>query len=156
MRVELRPGAEFEHGHHLVTRVRRGYAKYGGNNHVGMAARLPCRCASAVISNVRGAPFPLYFAGARLLANYPVGPIGDGFGLNVTVISYLDSLDFGLSVCPDPVEDPWRLVDALRAEEAELTGRYTKRPRRGREAATTRPRARRTGTDGPRPALTEP
>lgn len=75
---------------------------------------------NVVVSNVPGAPLPLYFAGARLLANYPIGPIADGLGLNMTVISYLDSLDVGLAVCPDLVEDPWEIVGALRAESDEL------------------------------------
>ena len=79
---------------------------------------------NVVVSSVRSAPFPLYLAGARMLAGYPIAPVADGFGLNVTVVSYLDSLDFGLSVCPDLVEDPWQVADALRAEEAELTLRY--------------------------------
>jgi diacylglycerol O-acyltransferase / wax synthase len=87
---------------------------------------------NVVVSSLRGAPVPLYFAGARLLANYPIGPVADGFGLNVTVVSYLDSLDFGLSVCPDLVADPWRVADALRAEETELSSRYVGRPRRSR------------------------
>ena len=38
----------------------------------------------------------LYSIGARMVANYPVGPIAEGGGLNMTVMSYLDSLDFGL------------------------------------------------------------
>lgn len=75
---------------------------------------------NVVISNVRGAPFPLYFAGTHLHANYPVGPIADGFGLNVTLISYQDSLDFGFASCPDLVEDPWGLVSALNDEVAAL------------------------------------
>jgi WS/DGAT/MGAT family acyltransferase len=79
---------------------------------------------NVVVSNLRGAPFPLYTAGARLLANYPMGPIADGLGLNITVISYLDSLDVGLTVCPDLVEDPWLLVEAFHAEVDELARRY--------------------------------
>ena len=38
-------------------------------------------------SNVRGAPFPLYIAGARMEANYPVGPTG-GTAWNLTLMSY--------------------------------------------------------------------
>jgi hypothetical protein len=53
-----------------------------------------------------------------------MGPIADGLGLNITVISYLDSLDVGLTVCPDLVENPWLLVEAFHAEVDELARRY--------------------------------
>jgi diacylglycerol O-acyltransferase len=49
-----------------------------------------------VISNVPGPRIPLYCAGARLVANYPVSVITDGMGLNITVMSYLGKLDFGI------------------------------------------------------------
>ncbi len=39
-----------------------------------------------VISNVPGPQSPLYLAGARVVANYPVSVITDGLGLNITVI----------------------------------------------------------------------
>jgi WS/DGAT/MGAT family acyltransferase len=79
---------------------------------------------NVVVSNLRGSPLPLYFAGTQVEANYPIGPVADGLGLNVTVVSYRDALDVGLSVCPDLVEDPWLLVDALRAETDDLALRY--------------------------------
>lgn len=75
---------------------------------------------NVTISNVPGPPFPLYSVGAKLLANYPVGPIIDGTGLNMTVMSYLDQLDFGLLACPDVFDDVWALGDALHAALAEL------------------------------------
>ncbi len=73
-----------------------------------------------IISNVRGPSFPLYIAGARLVANYPMGPLLDGGGLNITVLSYLDQVDFGFVVCPEIVPDPWKLADATSAAFAEL------------------------------------
>jgi WS/DGAT/MGAT family acyltransferase len=88
----------------------------------GRAARLYSRMRVAdrmrpifnvTISNVPGPPFPLYSAGARLVGNYPVGPIADGAGLNMTVMSYMDQLDFGLLACPDVLPDIWQLADAL-------------------------------------------
>jgi diacylglycerol O-acyltransferase / wax synthase len=79
---------------------------------------------NVVVSSMRGTPFPLYFAGARLLASYPVGPLADGLGLNISIVSYRDSLDFGLAASPDRVADPWQIAAALRAEEAGLTRRY--------------------------------
>jgi hypothetical protein len=75
---------------------------------------------NVTISNVPGPPFPLYSVGAKLVANYPVGPIIDGTGLNMTVMSYLDQLDFGLLACPDVLDDVWGLADALHEALTEL------------------------------------
>jgi diacylglycerol O-acyltransferase len=66
-----------------------------------------------VISNVPGPREPLYVAGAKLLHYYPVSTIVDGQGLNVTVQSYLDTLDFGLVSCRELVPDLWDMVDAM-------------------------------------------
>jgi hypothetical protein len=75
---------------------------------------------NVTISNVPGPPFPLYSAGARLVANYPLGPIFDGAGLNMTVMSYLEQLDFGLQGDPELVGDPWLLAGFLEDALAEL------------------------------------
>ena len=48
-----------------------------------------------VISNIPGPPIPLYFNGARLVALHPLGPVMDGAGLNVTVLSNEDIIGFG-------------------------------------------------------------
>jgi WS/DGAT/MGAT family acyltransferase len=66
-----------------------------------------------IISNVPGPREPLYVAGAKLLHYYPVSTIVDGQGLNVTVQSYLDTLDFGLVSCRELVPDLWDMVDAM-------------------------------------------
>ena len=72
-----------------------------------------------VISNVPGPQFPLYCAGARLDANYPVSVITDGMGLNITVMSYCGHLDFGIVADRDQMKDVWCLLDWL-SEELEL------------------------------------
>ena len=66
-----------------------------------------------VISNVPGPRHPLYAARAQLRHYYPVSTIVDGQGLNVTVQSYLDTLDFGLIACRELVPDLWDMVDAM-------------------------------------------
>jgi hypothetical protein len=65
---------------------------------------------NVVISNVPGPPFPLYFGGAKLVSLNPLGPIFDGAGLNVTVLSYLDQVGFGLHACPESITDIWELA----------------------------------------------
>jgi diacylglycerol O-acyltransferase len=69
-----------------------------------------------VISNVPGPQFPLYLAGARLVANYPVSVITDGMGLNITVMSYNGHLDFGIVADRDLMPDVHEMIDWLREE----------------------------------------
>jgi diacylglycerol O-acyltransferase len=71
---------------------------------------------NVVISNVPGSPAPLYSAGARLLANYPVSAIAHGVGLNITVLSYENRLDFAIVTDRDQVPDPWPLIEGLAAD----------------------------------------
>jgi WS/DGAT/MGAT family acyltransferase len=71
---------------------------------IGMPANL-------VISNVPGPREPLYFAGAQLQHQFPVSIVTDGQGLNITVTSYMDRLDFGFIVDRDLVPDVWDLAD---------------------------------------------
>jgi diacylglycerol O-acyltransferase / wax synthase len=73
-----------------------------------------------VISNVPGPQFPLYMAGARLEANYPVSVITDGMGLNITVMSYMGHLDFGIVADRDQMPDLWSMIDWLGEELAAL------------------------------------
>jgi hypothetical protein len=81
-----------------------------------LAASGPFRPAlNVVISNVPGPSMPLYLAGARLCAHYPVSVVADGVGLNITVMSYRDDLDVGIVCDRDQMDDPWALVDGMRA-----------------------------------------
>lgn len=54
---------------------------------------------NVTVSSVRGPDFSLFCAGSRVVDLYPVGPIAEGIGLNVTVFSYLDRVHFGLFAC---------------------------------------------------------
>ena len=73
-----------------------------------------------VISNVPGPPQPLYCAGARLVANYPVSVITDGMGLNITVMSYCGQLDFGIVADREQMPDARLLMGWLGDELAAL------------------------------------
>ncbi|HEX6389568.1 MAG TPA: WS/DGAT domain-containing protein, partial [Solirubrobacteraceae bacterium] len=69
-----------------------------------------------VISNGPGPQFPLYMAGARLKANYPVSVITDGMGLNITVMSYDGTMNFGIVADREQMPDVWKLIGWLRDE----------------------------------------
>src|SRR5436190_10591135 len=66
-----------------------------------------------VISNVPGPREPLYLAGALLEAHYPVSAITDGVGLNMTVMSYRDHVDFGIVADREQVDEIWSLMDGV-------------------------------------------
>jgi diacylglycerol O-acyltransferase / wax synthase len=67
-----------------------------------------------VISNVPGPQVPLYTSGAQLEHFYPVSTIVEGQGMNITVQSYCDSLDFGVVTCRELVPDAWKIIEYLR------------------------------------------
>ena len=88
-----------------------------------------------VISNVPGPQVPLYCAGARLEANYPVSVITDGMGLNITVMSYQGHMDFGIVADRDQMPDVWCLIDWLEAELEALRPKTRRRRPRSEGAA---------------------
>jgi diacylglycerol O-acyltransferase len=73
-----------------------------------------------VISNVPGSPVPLYLAGAKLEAQYPISAIIDGIGMNITLLSYRDQLDFGIVADREMLDEAWDLIARLKAAHAEL------------------------------------
>ncbi|WP_208027044.1 WS/DGAT/MGAT family O-acyltransferase [Rhabdothermincola sediminis] len=73
-----------------------------------------------IISNVPGPPFPLYVAGAEIESLYPMGPLLYGTGVNVTVFSYRDRVDFGFMVCREAVPQPWILAEGIEETFLEL------------------------------------
>ncbi len=75
---------------------------------------------NVTISNVPGPQFPLYSAGAKLVAWYPMGPIFDGGGLNMTVMSYCGTVHFGLVACKETVPRVNDIAAGLADAVAEL------------------------------------
>jgi diacylglycerol O-acyltransferase / wax synthase len=119
------------------------WAEFAAPAVFGRAARLYSRTKMAnrhrplfnlTISNVPGPPFPLYLAGGRMVHNYPMGPIYDGGALNITVMSYLDNLDFGVMACPELVDDVWSLAEGLQIGLDELLAAIPQPEPAGEEA----------------------
>ena len=90
-----------------------------------------------VVSDVPGPSMPLYFAGARLESIFPLGPVFDGVGLNITAVSSATTLDVGLVACPDQLPDLWNLASRLRPALEELdTAQSAGRRAKGPQTAT--------------------
>ncbi|MEM7545731.1 MAG: wax ester/triacylglycerol synthase family O-acyltransferase [Pseudomonadota bacterium] len=75
---------------------------------------------NVTISNTQGPPVPLYCAGAKVTALYPVSIPIHGVGLNFTVQSYLDGLDFGITADAASVPDVEHLGELLVGSFNEL------------------------------------
>ena len=94
----------------LSTRLLSGLQRSG---------RLP-PLANLVVSNIPGPPFPLYMAGARVVASYGAGPLVPGQGINITVMSYCGSVDVCVNACRETVPDVWQLASGFEDAVTEL------------------------------------
>lgn len=161
-------GAKEDHNA-IGARTLTDWAEWAAPRSFGLASRLYSSMNLAnshrpihnlVISNVPGPPFPLYLAGAELVAAYPMGPIMDGAGLNITVMSYRNHVDIGFLADRDLVPDIWELAaavqpafDELRDLAGEIDPTLVKAPAPvvlTSPSARKEERAGRPGTDGDR------
>lgn len=76
------------------------------------------------ISNVPGPDKPLYFRGYRLDSYFPLSIPFLGYGLNITVVSYVDTLNFGFIGCRDTLPHLQRLAVYSREILEELERVY--------------------------------
>lgn len=64
---------------------------------VGNLTTLPAYIMETLVTNVPGPQFPIYLAGRRLRAMYPIIPLGGSIRITTGVLSYDGTLNFGIS-----------------------------------------------------------
>jgi hypothetical protein len=98
---------------------------------VTSAARAAAGKIDVATSNLRGAPFTLYVAGARVRRIVTMGPVA-GTACNATALSYDGRFDVGLFIDPVAIAEPGDFRDAVQGALEEITTRDARRPGRTR------------------------
>ncbi|MGQ0585666.1 MAG: WS/DGAT/MGAT family O-acyltransferase [Gammaproteobacteria bacterium] len=75
---------------------------------------------NVVVSNVPGPKKALYFNGARMEGTYPLSIVLDGQALNITLTSYGDDMEIGLTACRRTLPHMQKLLQYLEDELGEL------------------------------------
>jgi diacylglycerol O-acyltransferase / wax synthase len=101
---------------------------------LGLAAQFPAF--STVISNVPGPREQLFWNGAALDGIYPASIVFDGFAMNITLVSYAKSLDFGIVACRRSLPEIQRMIDYLEDALVELEEVAGQRTRKTKKRAT--------------------
>ena len=149
--VSGRPGSyakRMRELHHVVEEARERSRHGGGlsglsglinllpTSVVTQTARRQAASIDFATSNLRGAPFPLYCAGAKVEATVCMGPLA-GTAVNATALSHEDRFDIGLFIDPVAIDDPADYRDCVEsafadlldlAPSAEPSGRSKKKP----------------------------
>ncbi len=86
---------------------------------VTRAARAQAAKMDFATSNLRGASFPLYVSGARVINLVTMGPVA-GTACNATAMSYNGMFEIGLFLDPRAIEEPGAFRDAIDAVFAEI------------------------------------
>jgi diacylglycerol O-acyltransferase len=114
-------GAKEEHNA-LGATMLQNWAEHATPNLFAAAARLYTGMkladrhrpvANLVISNVPGPDFPLYLGGSQMLGMFPLGPVMDGMGLNITIMSYRGVLYWGFASDARAVPRLWDVAAAV-------------------------------------------
>src|ERR1700683_5333966 len=125
---ESTKGAKEEHKP-LGATTLQNWAEHASPNLAAAAARLYTGMkladrhrpvANLVVSNVPGPDFPLYLGGSELLGMFPLGPVMDGMGLNVTIMSYRGVLYWGFAAASRAVPRLWDIAAAVPHALTEL------------------------------------
>ena len=85
-----------------------------------VGSSLSRRLFNVVVTNVPGPQFPLYAAGARLLATYPVVPLAKGQAVSIGLTSYDGGVYYGLNADRDAMPDIDVLTQCITNSLAEL------------------------------------
>ena len=85
---------------------------------LGLMSRFPPY--STVISNVPGPRQAMYWNGARLDGIYPASIVTEGVALNITLVSYDQNVDFGITACRRSMPQVQRLIDYMEQSLVEL------------------------------------
>jgi diacylglycerol O-acyltransferase len=88
------------------------------NMMTGLAPQL--QAFNVIISNVPGPDKPMFWNGALLEGLYPVSIPVDHVALNITLLSYADHLEFGLTACRRTLPSMQRLLDYIALGIKEL------------------------------------
>jgi diacylglycerol O-acyltransferase / wax synthase len=75
---------------------------------------------NVLVSNVPGPRSPLYICGSQVSGMYAASVLVANQGLNITMLSYTDRIDFGITADADLVDDPWEIADGIPDALAEL------------------------------------
>ncbi len=87
-----------------------------------LASGMTRRLFNVVVTNVPGPQFPLYAAGARMLAMYPVVPLAKGQAVSIGLNSYDGGVYYGLNADRDAMPDIDVLADLIEESLSELVG----------------------------------
>jgi diacylglycerol O-acyltransferase len=81
-----------------------------------------------VTTNVPGPRIPLYVLGRRMTALHPYVPIGNSVRISIAILSYLDTVSFGVTADHDSVPDVDVLVQGIQRALAELSAQPAGEP----------------------------
>jgi hypothetical protein len=91
---------------------------------------------NTVVTNMRGPDFALYQCGARMLVARPIVPLNGGLGVVVGVLSYDNTISFGLSGDPAIMEDLVEFREMLeKSYRALVTAASKPKRKRAQKAA---------------------
>jgi diacylglycerol O-acyltransferase len=83
---------------------------------------------NTAVTNVPASPVPIYFAGAKMVATYGLGPVADGMGILHLVCSYAGQIGFTVTADREMLPDPDFYAACLQESYEELLSAH---PRHG-------------------------
>lgn len=88
--------------------------------HMATGALPRCQAFNVIISNVPGPKKPLFWNGAQLQGTYPISVPVNQIALNITTVSYVDQMEFGLTACRRSLPSMQRMLDYIENGIREL------------------------------------